>query len=82
MKLLTEELLKEYGFTEKPHITNRIIIKVLTRAGIDIIIKGDGVYYTNLGFDYPLRDTAALRKLYKEIKSEELKPLGSNGIIR
>jgi|JI10StandDraft_1071094.scaffolds.fasta_scaffold62095_2 hypothetical protein len=31
--------------------------------------------YSNLGFDYPVRDTAGLRKLYKELKSQELKPL-------
>lgn len=78
MKLLSEDLLKEYGFTEKPHISNRVIIKVMTRDNIDITIKEDGIYYTNLGFDYPLRDTAALRKLYKEIKSEDLKPVNPN----
>ena len=31
--------------------------------------------YSNLGFDYPVRDTAGLRNLYKELKSQELKPL-------
>ena len=60
MKLLSEDLLKEYGFTEKPHTANRVIIKVMTRDNIDIVIKEDGIYYTNLGFDYPLKDTAGL----------------------
>lgn len=78
MKLLSEDLLKEYGFTDKPHVANRHIIKVMTRDGIDIVIKDDGIYYSNLGFDYPLRDTAALRKLYKEIKSVDLKPVNPN----
>lgn len=75
MKLLNEDLLKEYGFTEKPHVANRHIIKIMTRDNIDIVIKDDGIYYSNLGFDYPVRDTAGLRKLYKELKSQELKPL-------
>ncbi|MDF2449460.1 MAG: hypothetical protein K0R26_1964 [Bacteroidota bacterium] len=78
MKLLSEDLLKEYGFIEKPHVANRHIIKIMTRDGIDIMIKDDGIYYNNLGFDYPLRDTAALRKLYKEIKNKDLKPLNPN----
>lgn len=39
----------------------------------NISIKVDGIYYSNLGFDYPLRDTATLRKVYKEVKNEELK---------
>jgi hypothetical protein len=73
MKLLNEDHLKEYGFTEKPHASNNIIIKVMTFDNIDIVIKHDGIYYTNLGFDYPLKDTASLRKLYKELKSKELK---------
>lgn len=78
MKLLSEDLLKEYGFLEKPHIANRVIIKVMTRDNMDIVIKEDGIYYSNMGFDYPLRDIAALRKLYKELKSKDLKPSSSN----
>ena len=75
MKLLSEDLLKEYGFTEKPHITARNVIKVMTRDNFDVIIREDGIYYSNVGIDYPLRDTAALRKLYKENKNMDLKPL-------
>jgi len=75
MKLLNEDLLKEFGFTEKPHVANRVIVKVMTRDNIDIVIKEDGIYYSNMGFDYPLRDSAALKKLYKEIRSEELKAI-------
>jgi hypothetical protein len=78
MKLLSEDLLKEYGFVEKPHIANRSIIKVMTRDNIDIIIKEDGICYSNMGFDYPLKDIAALRKLYKELKSQDLKPSNAN----
>lgn len=74
MKLLNEDLLKEYGFIETIEKSNSQV-KIMTRDKIDITIKSDGIYYTNMGFDYPLRDTAALRKLYKEIRSEELKPM-------
>jgi hypothetical protein len=75
MKLLSEDLLKEYGFIEKPHVAARNVIKVMTRDNFQVVIREDGIYYTNLGIDYPLRDTAALRKLYKENKNMDLKPL-------
>lgn len=74
MKLLNEELLKEYGFIENTEKSSQEV-KIMTREKIDIAIKNDGIYYTNMGFDYPLRDTAALRKLYKEVKREDLKPI-------
>jgi hypothetical protein len=45
----------------------------MSRNEFDVSIKIDGIYYSNLGFDYPLRDTAALRKIYREVKYEELK---------
>lgn len=75
MKLLSEDLLKEYGFIEKPHVAARNVIKVMTRDNFDIVIREDGIYYTNLGIDYPLKDTTALRKLYKENKKVDLKAL-------
>ena len=74
MKILTEDLLREYGFMDNPSKSSTRI-KVMSRNEFDVSIKLDGIYYTNLGFDYPLRDTAALRKLYKEVKNEELKLL-------
>jgi hypothetical protein len=81
MKLLSEDLLKEYGFVQNAEKSNPHV-KVMSREKIDIAIKNDGIYYTNMGFDYPLRDIAALRKLYKEVRSEELKPLSTAGIIK
>jgi hypothetical protein len=75
MKLLSEDLLLEYGFSENKEKTNSFG-KVLTREKLDVILKNDGAfYYSNMGFDYPLKDLAALRKLYKEIRREDLKPL-------
>ncbi|MBK8368156.1 MAG: hypothetical protein IPL10_12270 [Bacteroidetes bacterium] len=72
MKILTEDLLREYGFMDHPSKSSTKV-KVMTRNDFDVHIKVDGIYYTNLGFDYPLRDTATLRKVYKEVKNEELK---------
>jgi hypothetical protein len=74
MKLLSKNLLVEYGFTECRDKSNNIT-EVMTRNEVDINIK-DGVsfYYSNMNVMYPLKDIAALRKLYKELKSEELRP--------
>lgn len=72
MKILTEELLREYGFMDNP-AKSSTKTKVMTRNEFDVHIKFDGIYYVNLGFDYPLRDTATLRKVYKEVKKEDLK---------
>ncbi len=75
MKLLSEDLFKEYGFSENPLKANRNVIKVMTRDKIDIVIRNDGIYYSNMGIDYPLKDTAALKKLYKELRREDFKLL-------
>lgn len=74
MKILTEDLLRDYGFIESP-AKSSTRIKVMSRNEFDVSIKIDGIYYCNLGFDYPLRDTATLRKVYKEVKNEELKSI-------
>lgn len=75
MKLLSKDLLLEYGFTDdNSKVKNNTT--VMTRDKLDIVIKDDGsVYYSNMGFDYPLKDLASLRKLYKEVRSQELKPI-------
>jgi predicted solute-binding protein len=74
MKLLSKEVLQEYGFIENPDKTT-IELEVLTRDKIDIVIKQGDFYYSNMGFDYPIKDVTALRKLYKELRREDLKPL-------
>ena len=75
MKLLSTDVLSEYGFTEKEDKTGEGL-KVLTNGKMDIVIKSDGLfYYHNMGFYYPLKDLASLRKLYKEVKNEDLKPV-------
>ena len=50
-------------------------VKVMTRNDFDVTLKADGFYYTIQGIHYPLKDTAALRKHYRETKREELKPI-------
>ena len=67
MKILTEELLREYGFMDNPSKSSTRV-KIMTRNEFDVSIKIDGIYYSNLGFDYPLKDTATLRKVFKEVK--------------
>lgn len=73
MKLLCKEVLLEYGFTiTKINALDDSII--MTKDNLDLVIKyGNSVYYENMGFDYPLKDLSALKKLYKEVRSSELK---------
>lgn len=77
MKLLSKDLLREYGFSENTGKSSDQI-EVMTKDQFDIIIRdGSSFYYSNFGIDYPLNDIAALRKLYKEVRSVELKPVKS-----
>jgi hypothetical protein len=75
MKLINKDILSEYGFVLKEQKSNSTDI-IMTRAKVDIVLKNDGtVWYSNMGIDYPLKDLSALRKLYKEIRNTDLKPL-------
>ena len=71
MKLLTRELLEEYGFTLNRRKTTPEKT-VLTKDNFDVVIKSDGIYYSNMGFDYPLKDNDILRKMYFEVRREKL----------
>jgi hypothetical protein len=74
MKLLSIDLLKEHGFIENVIKTNSRLV-VMTKDEIDIIIKNDNTFcYSNNDVDYTLKDIAALRKLYRELRNEDLKP--------
>jgi len=43
---------------------------------MNVVIKTDGsIWYSNMGFDDPLKDFAALRKLFLEMRNSELKPI-------
>jgi hypothetical protein len=76
MKLINQDILVEYGFVKndvKSKDNNNII---MTRAKVDIVLKPDGtVWYSNMGFDYPIKDVSALRKLYKELRNTDLKQI-------
>ena len=74
MKLLSKDILHEYGFTENEMKTDTKK-EVLTRDNFDIVFKDGNYYYSNLGIDYPLKDLTALRKFYKEVKNHELIPV-------
>jgi hypothetical protein len=75
MKLLSKDLLIEFGFIEnKSKINNNG--KVMSRDNLDIVVKYDGsFFYSEKGIDYYLRDTASLKRKYKEINIEDLKPI-------
>ncbi|MES2568069.1 MAG: hypothetical protein V4565_14435 [Bacteroidota bacterium] len=75
MKLLSEQVLLEFGFTESPTKPQINELKVLSKDAVDLVIRTDGIFYQNMGFFYPLKDLAALKKLYKELRREDLKPV-------
>ena len=74
MKLLSKDLLQEFGFSENLEKMQGGI-EVMSKGNVNIVIKEGNFYYSNLGIDYPIRDLAALRKFYKEIKNQDLKPV-------
>lgn len=75
MKLLSKDLLIEYGFIRN-NLKTSTSVEVMSREDIDIFIKFDGSIYTiNNGIHYVLKDIAALRKLYREVKKVELIPV-------
>jgi hypothetical protein len=72
MKLISIDVLKEYGFSEKKGKSENGIV-IMSRDNFDVIVKADGYcYYMNMGFEYPLKDIAALRKLFKEVRQKDL----------
>ena len=72
MKLLTKDILREYGFADDVAKSN-VMVEVMTRDGFDILIKENGLFfYSNFGIDYPLKELTTLRKVFKEGKSKEL----------
>lgn len=69
---LTKDILEEYGFKIDDSKTKDRLM-VLVRDRVEIVIVDDGtVMYSNMGFDYPLLDLLALKKLYKELRRTEL----------
>jgi hypothetical protein len=74
MKLLSKDILREYGFSDDVTKSNALV-EVMNREGFDVLIQEGGLFfYSNFGIDYPLKDLTALRKVFKEAKSKELTP--------
>jgi hypothetical protein len=69
---LTKEILEEYGF-KIVEVKSKDRITVFTKDKVELVLVDDGsVFYSNMGFDYPLADLPALKKLYKELRRTEL----------
>lgn len=69
---INKQILEEYGF-RKLESKSKDRITVYSRNKVEIVISDSGeVYYSNMGFDYPLENLAALKKLYKELRRIEL----------
>jgi hypothetical protein len=48
----------------------------MAKNKVDVFIKHNHTfYYSNMGLNYPLKDIASLKKVYKEARNEELKPI-------
>lgn len=74
MKLICKEVLLEHGFSALPENSGPNLI--MLKGNFKLTIKPDGsCIYINTGVEYPLKDLAALKKLYKEVKSEELREI-------
>lgn len=69
---LTTEVLERFGF-KIIESKSKDRLTVFTKNNFEIVRVDDGtVLYSNLGFDYPIKDLDALKKLYKEVRREEL----------
>lgn len=72
-KQVNKEILENYGF-ELVESKSKDRVQVFTKSKIDIVISDDrSVYYSNMGFDYIIKTEDDLKKLYKELRREELK---------
>ncbi|MBA3681107.1 MAG: hypothetical protein H0W73_08065 [Bacteroidetes bacterium] len=72
--LINSDVLLKYGFkiNEKK---SKDRLTIFYKDKFEVVLVDDGsLFYSNLGFEYPLKDVAALKKLYKEVRREELLP--------
>ncbi len=73
--LVNSELLLKYGFKIN-EIKSKDRLTIFYKDKFEVVLVDDGsLFYSNLGFEYPLKDLAALKKLYKEVRREELVPM-------
>lgn len=74
MKLICKTVLIEYGFSELPENIDPDVIMI--KDEFKLTLKPDGsCQYSNLGIHYVIKDLSGLKKLYKEVKKEELNPM-------
>lgn len=72
MKLICKSVLIEYGFTELTENSGPDMI--MAKTNFKLTFKPDGsCHYSNLGIHYVIKDLSGLKKLYKEVKCEDLK---------
>lgn len=72
MEKLTKEVLQDYGF-KIVELKSKDRVTVFSKERVELALVDDGtVLYSKMGFDYPLADLAALKKLYKELRRTEL----------
>ena len=71
-KVVNKDLLAEYGFEQIEEKT-KDLLTVMAKDAFEVVVTADGaVFYSNMGFDYPLKDLATLKKVYKEVRRKEL----------
>lgn len=71
-RVVDKNLLTEYGFQQIEEKTKELLT-VMAKDKFEVVIAADGsVVYSNMGFDYPLKDLATLKKVYKEVRRKEL----------
>lgn len=69
---LNVEILTQLGFIIKTENLKKHLV-TLTKDKFEIVILDDkSVFYTNLGFYYPIKDLNGLKKLYKEVLRHDL----------
>ena len=73
-KVLDKAILSEYGF-EINELKTKHPLTVMSKDKFEVVIGEDNtISYSNVGIQYPLKDVATLKKVYKEVKREDLKP--------
>jgi hypothetical protein len=72
MKLLCKIVLEEYGFTQLHENAGQETI--MSKGSFKLSLNPDGTCtYFNLGIAYPVKDLTGLKKLFKEVRGQELK---------
>lgn len=71
MNSLSTDILSDFGFVRN-QARSTALGEVFSRGRFHVIFKDGGFFYSNLGIDYPLKDPDTLRRLFREVTSQEL----------